>query len=103
VLRELVHEQGLEQPPPSRNVEGATTETHVHPELGDRPLEERWLRKKRACHQFQLPPTAVAEVEAAPILDATHRPEVSRREDHGEDHRAPVETPPPATRKTVHE
>jgi len=103
VLRELVHGQGLDQPPPSRKVEGATTETHVQPALGDRPLEERWLRKTRACHQFQLPPSAVVEGEAAPILDATHRPEVPAREDHGEDHRAPVETPPPATRRTVHD
>jgi len=103
VLRELVHGQGLDQPPPSRNVEGSTTKTHVQPAFGDRPWEERWLRTTRSCHQFQLPPSAVVEVEAAPIPDATQQPEVPGREDHGGEHRAPVETPPPATRKTFHD
>ena len=103
MLRELVHGEGRDQPPPSRNVEGVTTETHVQQALGDRPLEERWLRKTRACHMSQPPPNAVVEVEAAPIPDATHRPEVPGREDHGEDRRATVETPPPATWKLFHD
>ena len=61
------------------------------------------MRKTRACHQSQLPPSAVVEVEAEQIVDATHRPEVPGTEDYGEDHRAPAETPPPATRKSFND